>query len=66
MIRRTHLFWQSPGQAISALPRVCELLGKELAWTLQAKERSREEYVWEVQRSAGAVAPLLEAGSSLI
>ncbi|HXM78855.1 MAG TPA: glycerol-3-phosphate dehydrogenase/oxidase [Thermoanaerobaculia bacterium] len=66
LIRRTHLFWQSPGQAISALPRVYELLGKELGWTPQARERSREEYVREVERSAGAVAPLLEAGSSLI
>jgi len=60
LIRRTHLFWQTPGQAVSALPRVCELLGKELAWTPQAKERSREEYMREVERSASAVAPLLE------
>ncbi|MDQ2969807.1 MAG: hypothetical protein M3R34_01580, partial [Acidobacteriota bacterium] len=59
LIRRTHLFWQAPGHAVSALPRVCDLLGRELAWTPQAQERSREDYVREVERSAGAVAPLL-------
>ena len=57
LIRRTHLFWQSPGQAVGALPRVQEILGRELAWTPDLEERSRDEYLAQVEASRRAFSP---------
>ncbi|MCA1580336.1 MAG: glycerol-3-phosphate dehydrogenase/oxidase [Acidobacteria bacterium] len=56
LIRRTHLFWQAADQGVAALPRVQELLGKELDWSEEAASRSRDEYLREVEKSRLAFA----------
>lgn len=54
LVRRTHLYWQAPGQAESALDRVQEILGAELRWTPEAEALSRKAYrdLVEVSRRA--------------
>ncbi|HYK42441.1 MAG TPA: FAD-dependent oxidoreductase, partial [Thermoanaerobaculia bacterium] len=57
LIRRTHLFWEAEGQAVAAAARVARLLAGELGWSGDEESRSREEYLEEVARSRGAIAP---------
>jgi len=56
LIRRTHIFWQAGDQGVGALPRVQELLGKELDWSEEGASRSRDEYLREVEKSRRAFA----------
>jgi glycerol-3-phosphate dehydrogenase len=50
-IRRTHLYWQAPGQGMEAAERAAALLAQELSWP-KAKERdSLDAYAREVSLS---------------
>ena len=51
LARRTHLFWQAPGQGMEALERAADLLGKELGWTPDRRRSACDEYGREVARS---------------
>lgn len=50
-IRRTHLFWQAPGQGEEAIERAADLLARELSWTARQRQAAVEEYEREVSRS---------------
>ncbi len=56
LIRRTHVFWQAADQGVAALPRVQELLRKELDWSEDAASGSRDGYLREVEKSRRAFA----------
>ncbi len=43
LVRRTHLFWQTK-RVLDALPRVQKILGRELGWTADQANESREEF----------------------
>jgi glycerol-3-phosphate dehydrogenase len=51
LARRTHLFWQAPGQGEEALERAADLLGRELGWTPIQRQESCDEYVREIELS---------------
>ncbi|HKD12488.1 MAG TPA: glycerol-3-phosphate dehydrogenase/oxidase, partial [Thermoanaerobaculia bacterium] len=51
LARRTHLFWQAPGQGMEALERAADLLGKELGWTPDQRRGACDDYAREVARS---------------
>jgi len=55
LIRRTHLFWQTRGQAMAAVARVHEILARELGGNPRRDVLSSEDYVREVARSRAAL-----------
>jgi glycerol-3-phosphate dehydrogenase len=57
LIRRTHLFWEAPGQAAAAAGRVARILGREIGWSAEQEARSREDYLAEVAASRRAFTP---------
>lgn len=44
LARRTRLAIETPDHALSAAPRVADLMGAELGWDLEARQRAVEEY----------------------
>ncbi|MDQ6894045.1 MAG: glycerol-3-phosphate dehydrogenase/oxidase [Acidobacteriota bacterium] len=57
LIRRTHLFWEAPGQAAASAGRVGRILGRELGWSPEQETLSRDEYLAEVAASRRAFIP---------
>jgi glycerol-3-phosphate dehydrogenase len=55
LVRRTHLFWQARGQGLTAVPRVHEILARELGSDSRREGRSSEDYEREVARSRAAL-----------
>jgi glycerol-3-phosphate dehydrogenase len=50
-IRRTHLYWQAPDQGLGAAERAADLLARELGWSREQRQASRDQYAQEVARS---------------
>jgi glycerol-3-phosphate dehydrogenase len=50
LLRRTHVFFQVPGQAVSEAPGLAELVGAELGWDAARKESELAAYGAEVSR----------------
>jgi glycerol-3-phosphate dehydrogenase len=63
LIRRTHLFYETPGQATAQAPAVVDLAATEMAWDSQRKAAELRAYLHEVQRNNGFRAGLGEAAS---
>jgi glycerol-3-phosphate dehydrogenase len=55
LVRRTHLFWQAPGQAEEAVPRVHAILAREIGAGAAREERSTAELSHEIARSRAAL-----------
>jgi glycerol-3-phosphate dehydrogenase len=55
LVRRTHLFWQAPGQGALAVPRVHAILARELGPDAAREERSAADFAREVERSRRAL-----------
>jgi glycerol-3-phosphate dehydrogenase len=55
LVRRTHLFWQAPGQAAEAVPRVHAILAREIGADAAREERSTAELSREIARSRSAL-----------
>jgi glycerol-3-phosphate dehydrogenase len=55
-IRRTHLFWQAPGQGMEAAERACALLAREIGWSKEGERASLDAYASQVERSRRALA----------
>jgi glycerol-3-phosphate dehydrogenase len=51
LIRRTHLFWQSPDQGLGSAERVAALLRPELGWSRDRERAAITAYEREVARS---------------
>jgi glycerol-3-phosphate dehydrogenase len=50
-IRRTHLFWQAPGQGLASAERAAALVGRELGWTKADERSSCDAYAAELALS---------------
>jgi glycerol-3-phosphate dehydrogenase len=50
-IRRTHLFWQAPGQGMEAAERAAALLARELSWSKAEERASLDAYDREISLS---------------
>jgi glycerol-3-phosphate dehydrogenase len=49
--RRTHLFWQAPGQAMDAVERAAALVGSELGWSRERQRSACDGYAREIALS---------------
>jgi glycerol-3-phosphate dehydrogenase len=56
-IRRTHLFWQAPGQGLASAERAAALVGRELGWTKADERSSCDAYAAELALSRRFSAP---------
>jgi glycerol-3-phosphate dehydrogenase len=63
LLRRTHIFFEVPGQALSEAPALVELVGQELEWDAPRKASELAAYLAEVQRHNAFRADLPEAGA---
>jgi glycerol-3-phosphate dehydrogenase len=50
LLRRTHVFFEVPGHAVSEVPALAELVGAELGWNAARKASELAAYVAEVGR----------------
>ena len=57
LIRRTHIFWQAPGQGEECLDRASRLLARELGWDEPRRREDIAEYDREVFRSRRFTTP---------
>jgi glycerol-3-phosphate dehydrogenase len=55
LIRRTHLFWQAPGQGEGAAEHVAHLLARELSWDTARSRESLRDFELEVSRARRAL-----------
>jgi glycerol-3-phosphate dehydrogenase len=51
LIRRTHVFYEAPGHAVSEAPGLVELVGRELGWDAPRKAAELAAYLREVERA---------------
>jgi glycerol-3-phosphate dehydrogenase len=55
LMRRTHLFWQAPGQGVEALGRVAATLSRELGWSREQEKASCDDYLRQVEASRASL-----------
>ena len=51
LIRRTHLFYEAPGQATAQAPTVADLAAAEMGWDAPRKAAELAAYLYEVKRN---------------
>jgi glycerol-3-phosphate dehydrogenase len=62
LLRRTHLFFEVPNQAVSQAPALADLVGRELGWDATRKAAELAAYLAEVERHNAFRADLPGAG----
>lgn len=51
LVRRTHVFYETPGHAVAEAPELVDLAARELNWDAARKATELAEYLKEVERS---------------
>jgi len=60
LVRRTHVFYETPGHAVAEVPELVELAARELTWDAGRKAVELTAYLKEVERSLAFLSELAE------
>lgn len=58
LVRRTHVFYETPGHAVAEAPELVELAGRDLNWDAARQAEELTAYLKEVERSIACLAEL--------
>jgi glycerol-3-phosphate dehydrogenase len=61
LVRRTHVFYETPGHAVAEAPELVELAAQELHWDAARKATELTAYLKEVERSIAFLSELAES-----
>ncbi|MBI3081445.1 MAG: FAD-dependent oxidoreductase [Gemmatimonadetes bacterium] len=62
LVRRTHVFYETPGHAVAEAPELVELAARELNWDAARKAVELTAYLKEVERSIAFLSELAAPG----
>ena len=48
LIRRTHIFYETPNHGLDQLGKIADLVGEEIGWDAERKEAETAAYISEV------------------
>jgi glycerol-3-phosphate dehydrogenase len=60
LVRRTHVFYETPGHGVAEAPELVELAARELGWDAARKATELAEYLKDVERSLAFLSELTE------
>ncbi|MBI2615963.1 MAG: glycerol-3-phosphate dehydrogenase/oxidase, partial [Gemmatimonadetes bacterium] len=62
LVRRTHVFYETPGHTVAEAPELVELAARELNWDAARKAVELTAYLKEVERSIAFLSELAAPG----